>query len=74
MSRLNWPATGEELKEAGYKSTDRGTCRSCGAAIIWTETPAGKKMPMERVQVGPARFQAHFVSCPNATKHRRRQS
>lgn len=22
-------------------------CRSCGAAIIWAETPAGKKMPMD---------------------------
>lgn len=23
------------------------TCRSCGAAIIWAVTPAGKRMPLD---------------------------
>lgn len=24
-----------------------GTCRSCGAAIVWTVTDAGKRMPVD---------------------------
>jgi len=26
---------------------DRGTCRSCGALIVWAVTDSGKKMPVD---------------------------
>ena len=27
---------------------DLGTCRSCGAPIVWVKTAKGKKMPLDR--------------------------
>ena len=27
--------------------SEYGTCRSCGAAILWAVTPNGKKMPLD---------------------------
>lgn len=29
----------------------RSTCKKCGAAIIWIDTPRGKKMPADRQAV-----------------------
>ena len=68
MPKLKWPATGEELKAAGYVSMNRSTCKTCGAPIIWTHTPSGRTMPIETV--GKDRFQTHFVTCPDAATHR----
>jgi hypothetical protein len=65
--------------------TNSATCRSCGAAIDWYETPAGKKMPMNAGAVslritggGPqpeiGEFDAadsHFVTCPTAAAWRK---
>jgi hypothetical protein len=28
-------------------SFERAACRSCGAAVIWTETERGKRMPVD---------------------------
>jgi hypothetical protein len=69
-------------------------CRSCHAAIIWTETEKGKKMPVDAepalngnidlwtsgdkvtaaytaMDAGTKRYISHFVTCPNADKHRK---
>lgn len=34
---------------------DRGTCRSCGAVILWVKTE----------------HSSHFATCPNAKEHRK---
>lgn len=38
------------------------TCLRCGAPIHWGLTRMGKKIPLDRDQVGNA-FVAHFSSC-----------
>jgi len=61
-----------------------GTCSSCGAAIVWVTTPAGKPMPLDaepqkRVVLGRQTGLAHvldtwtphWATCPNADQHRR---
>jgi hypothetical protein len=61
---------------------DAGECRSCKAPIYWVTTASGKKMPVDRgaeqkvlMRDGVAHvervFQSHFVSCPDAARHRR---
>ncbi len=73
-SRGGWPKTASEMKAAGYASQGVWTrCRSCNARIVWVETPNGKKMPVEQVEVPegePARYQSHFSTCPQARRHR----
>lgn len=62
-----------------------GNCRSCGAMIVWFKTISGKNMPvniteqaLEDAKEGefynPKNDEhiAHFATCPNADKHRRR--
>lgn len=64
---LEWPATGEALREAGYRSTGGWVaCPTCGARIVWGRTPYGRSMPIEEAPEqadGIQRFRAHFVSC-----------
>ena len=75
MAKINWPATGAEVKAAGYKSNRNrdgslhSLCRDCQAVVYWVTTPNGKKMPLERA--GQDRFQSHFSTCPNADQRRR---
>lgn len=71
---MKWPATGDELREAGYRSTARARCKSCGAPIIWARTPRGGDAPLEQVpdEDPEARFQSHFTTCAHAEFHRRR--
>jgi DNA polymerase III epsilon subunit-like protein len=62
---------------------DRGTCKSCGAAILWAKTPAGKAMPLDaepqkRIVLGRVTGEAHvldtyvphWATCPSAAQHR----
>lgn len=53
-------------------------CRSCRARIVWFETPAGKRMPVDADTVEPdddeldlGRHVSHFATCPDANHHRR---
>lgn len=60
-------------------------CRSCGAAIVWTETEKGARMPVDADSIkrgvvlnadktkSAVRWVAtsHFETCPNAGQHRR---
>ncbi len=63
----------------------RGTCSSCGAAIVWIEMWSGSRMP---VDAAPKRlvtlsvdcygeitacYVPHFATCPNAEQHRRKR-
>ena len=70
---MKWPATGEELRAAGYRSQGWARCKSCGEPIIWALTPYGRTMPIERVpdvDDGVQRFQAHFANCVDAAVRR----
>lgn len=48
---------------------DVETCRSCGASIVWTKTPAGKAVPLSLALVeergGVKVTKTHFVDCPD---------
>lgn len=62
---------------------DPGTCKTCGAAILWAKTPQGKAMPLDakpekRVvldrQTGLAHvldtYMPHWATCPTSEQHR----
>lgn len=48
-------------------------CRSCGAAIVFLRTAAGRSMPVDAIDVLPddttydaKRHVSHFATCPEA--------
>jgi hypothetical protein len=50
-------------------------CKSCGAAIRWGKTPAGRNVPIDvkpTMQDGRPVYLSHFQTCPNASQHSRR--
>lgn len=64
--------------------TDTGACRSCGAAVDWYATPAGKAMPTnagalplhstELLDPNVGVFdtqETHWATCPDAGKWKR---
>lgn len=64
----------------GRNRLDQGTCRGCGAGVLWAVTAAGKKMPLDPkpvsgidVESGEVRRVrvSHFATCPNAGDFRR---
>lgn len=68
---MHFPATRAELEAAGYIFSDPGRCSSCRATIIWTLTPAKRRMPLDPPQGPEARHHSHFATCPMAAQHRR---
>lgn len=65
---------------------ERGTCRSCGAAVLWVETDSGKRMPLDaeperrfviEAGVSPMKarlrntYQSHFSTCVDADRWRK---
>lgn len=44
---------------------DLGTCRACGAPMVWIITKKGKKSPMNKDGT------SHFGTCPAADRFRR---
>ena len=74
---VTWPATGEELKAAGYQSTGRDRCKSCGAEIVWATHPkTGRHLALELVPDDDPeirRYQGHFTTCFAAATHRRKR-
>jgi hypothetical protein len=67
-----------------------GRCRACDASIIWVETVAGKRMPLDPpwrpihtgsqvqgralVEIDTAVTTTHFATCPHADRFRRKRS
>lgn len=49
----------------GYTFDNVGRCRSCGQAIAWTVTKAGRKAPLDPDGI------SHFATCPTADQHRK---
>jgi hypothetical protein len=54
------------LVPEGWRADNVGSCRSCGASILWCWTPNGKKAPIDRDG------KSHFATCPQADAWRRR--
>lgn len=63
-SLLDTPAKGEYSLEG----TAPGKCKSCGAAIAWRSTPAGRPIPLDLAHVtiyqGQRYAVTHFAYCP----------
>jgi hypothetical protein len=59
------PRKGEYLVPLG---TREGTCRSCGAAVLWITTPKGSAMPLSAAtreeRSGETYALSHFADCP----------
>ena len=59
------------------------TCSSCGAAIVWGKTKAGKAVPLDAEPIGGLLNedtgevmrlrQTHFATCPHAKMHRKKE-
>jgi len=51
-------------------------CRSCGAAIAWAKTKAGKQMPLDLATVeereGKRYAESHFARCKDAAGWRKK--
>jgi hypothetical protein len=50
----------------GWRADNVGSCRSCGASVMWCFTPAGKKAPINPDGT------SHFATCPQADAWRKR--
>jgi hypothetical protein len=55
-------------------------CRGCNAQVIWFETPAGSRMPVDAATVEPEDFEldltrhiSHFATCPDHAKFRKKK-
>jgi hypothetical protein len=66
----------DDTSEAHERRIKR--CRSCNARIIWFETAAGRRMPVdadtveaEDVELDLQRHVSHFATCPDANRHRK---
>jgi len=55
---------------AGYLPESIGRCRAeaCRAVVLWAHTPAGRHMPLDRDGA------AHFATCPEAERFRRKRA
>jgi len=46
-------------------------CASCKARILWTETPHGRRMPVDWKPTADGTRLPHFASCPHAIAWKR---
>jgi hypothetical protein len=65
---MPFPTTAKGFIEQGYTKKNTGTCRGCGADLIWYLTPKGKAMPVETLTLEP-----HWAKCPNAEDFRKKK-
>lgn len=71
---LTWPATLEQLEEAGYGYTGTAKTCSCGTQILWFITPAtpekprGKWMPFSALK--DSRLVPHHAVCQRVKEFR----
>ena len=75
-----WQARAREYQQRVPAPPKRtaGTCRTCGAEIVWLRTASGKNMPVDATSwepgdetFEPQRHVSHFATCPQAHQHRR---
>lgn len=74
---MKWPATKEEMLDAGWLYTNDGTCRGCKAPIEWWISPNGRKTPINIFCPEDVIFaheetrESHFRSCPERDRFRK---
>lgn len=56
-----------------WRACEVSTCKSCGAAIIWCITPAGKWAPVDAKAEKDGAHLSHFATCSKAETHRKRK-
>lgn len=62
---MNFPASREQIKAAGYAFTFARRCRRCQTPLEFYDTPAVKLAPLEGVLVeGKWLMDSHFKTCP----------
>ena len=70
MTVMTWPATADELREVGYRATERSPCRHCGEEITWATCKAtGGTVPLELLPDADdeaRRYRPHVRSCIEA--------
>jgi hypothetical protein len=68
---MNWPATTEEMREAGYRQPappkDRKAC-TCGVVFYWWIIPNGRWMPFTVLEDGV--LMPHHATCQNVKDFR----
>lgn len=42
-------------------------CKSCGARVIWADTPRNARVPLDAVPGPDGVYVSHFATCPQAT-------
>lgn len=72
------PEFDEETTEAHERRITRCKTEGCNARIIFLDTDAGRKMPVDADTVEPdddvydkARHESHFAKCKGAAQHRK---
>lgn len=74
---VTWPASADELREAGYHAVARRGCETCGAEVVWVRTPSGGHVALEEVRNDPdpqvRHYRSHFTSCFAASVRRRKR-
>jgi len=60
----------ENGQEVIINHDSKTTCKACGKEIFWCKTKNGKAMPIELVSL--ARWNTHYVTCPQANSFRRK--
>jgi hypothetical protein len=67
------PRPGEYVIPAGAQP---GTCKSCGASIVWAKTPQDRFIPLAlgtARDVGGVRYATtHYADCPHGREWKRR--
>jgi hypothetical protein len=67
------PAKGEYA----LAQAQRGSCKSCGAAIAWTTTPSGAAIPLDLAHTvsyeGERYAPTHFAYCPHGAHWRHKR-
>jgi hypothetical protein len=60
---LEWPATSEQLKAAGFADAQSSKWCSCGVMIHWYKTPGGKWIPLS--MTSDLKLEPHHATCKN---------
>jgi hypothetical protein len=68
---LKWPATLDQLQEAGYGYTGTAKECDCGGTILWFITPARKWMPLSALK--DSRLVPHHSVCERVKQFRAAQ-
>lgn len=70
---MSFPATRQQMIDAGYAFSNAQACRGCGEPIVFWFTPDNKRIPMNPMPEADSPTKSHFVTCPKAEEFRRKK-